>query len=364
MANLPLQKGELVLVDSPLALARSHDALIEELSSRSGQEDDFRRVLLSFCGAESHANSDRTASQDATSPQDRVPVPASIIRSVVSRNYHAIDAPPKDGEMPSDSPACGLFPLASLVNHSLNPNATRFFAGQAACYRLLRDLQPGDEVLDNYLNPCLSYHKRLEMLCTNHDMEDEGPDGCDAPPELITAAQKAMQEAEELMGASKIEDAFRLLADATSKASVCPKKDPALTDVYKAFADVAGCLKGGVSMQLEGLAMAFDMVTARERYSVASCALAAELLGVALSLSDEELPADQRDLALKTAQAHVRHVYGDDPDIFKILNPGLSAQCAARGSRAAEPPQPQDATDELPPESKRAKLSTEATEAK
>ena len=44
----------------------------------------------------------------------------------------------------------GVFPFLSLVNHSCNPNVVRHSVGKTTVLRVLRDMAPGEELLDNY----------------------------------------------------------------------------------------------------------------------------------------------------------------------------------------------------------------------
>eukprot|EP00747_Dinoflagellata_sp_TGD_P076941 gnl/TRDRNA2_/TRDRNA2_159370_c0_seq1.p1 gnl/TRDRNA2_/TRDRNA2_159370_c0~~gnl/TRDRNA2_/TRDRNA2_159370_c0_seq1.p1 ORF type:complete len:551 (+),score=107.35 gnl/TRDRNA2_/TRDRNA2_159370_c0_seq1:73-1653(+) len=309
--------GELVLVDTPLITARSHAALLDEICTRGRADSDFRRVLLSMCADEADEAARIKAGMEGAE------LPAPLVSRIIRHNYHDVDPPPIDGQLPPASSACGLWPLGSLVNHALDarPNCTRSFVGQYSCYRLLRNLEPDSELLDNYLDLRLPHAKRSALLWQSHAVRAAGPDDVDAPADIVAASDTAREQAEALLKKDRLEDAFKCLTEATNKCHSCGKLDPAFTDTFSDFSEVAGLLSGGGDMQLQGMAMALEHATSREPYSTLSCALSARLLGIAL---DGSTPADERKGVEDLAREHVRQVYGGQPGTFEVLNPELS----------------------------------------
>jgi len=213
------------------------------------------------------------------------------------------------------------------VNHALRPNVVRACVGHTVLYRLLRDVQTGEELLDNYLDLRLPRAKRAENLEEGHGIVDEGPDEFDAPDDMVLGLGRRLDAAEKHVKAGRLEAAFKGLATATNLCSESGKRDPAFTDAFRGFAEVAGCLDGGEEMHLEGLAMALEHATVREPYSVMSCALSAQLLGAAM----DRLPASEWRSVAAVAREHVARVYGPEPGIFEAINPALAGKEEASG---------------------------------
>lgn len=244
-ATSSVEAGELLLLDSPLVTASTYNALLEAIDSRAQTDEPFRRALLSMCG---------DPADEATRAAVDIAPATALVRNIVRHNYHGVDASPKDGEVPEGPPsAVGLWPLGSLVNHSLSPNATRTFAGHCSCYRLIKPLQAGSEVLDNYLDLRLPHAVRQDLLRKNHGIEDEGPDQWDAPAEVLAAIQAdhaSTISTCESGTKEAIQAGFMKLAELTNRCMDVGKKDPAFTDVFRDFALAAG--QQGGALQLGG----------------------------------------------------------------------------------------------------------------
>jgi len=307
-------------VDAPMVVAGSRRELLErafEQAHAPEEEEDFRPLLLSLCGD----NSDSEARERAT---EEGLVPAALVERIVAHNYHVVDPPPIDRNVPEGGrTVCGLWPLGSIVNHSLHPNATRTFAGHANCYRLLRDLSPGEELLDNYLDPRLPHSERATILKKVHGMRDEGPDAFDAPAQVLGEIEGRRAEVERLLQEDRVEGAFRLLGEVAVQCERCGHRDPAFTEIFRAHADVAGQLTGDTELRLRCLTKALEYATAREAFSSVSCLLAAELLAAALE-GPPPVAAGERAWAEALAREHVRRTYGPEEGIFETLNPTLS----------------------------------------
>lgn len=52
---------------------------------------------------------------------------------------------------------CGTYPVVSMMNHSCDPNVTRYFHSDIAVVRAIKSIRPGEEVVDNY-----GYHFALD----------------------------------------------------------------------------------------------------------------------------------------------------------------------------------------------------------
>lgn len=319
--------GELVLVDAPLVVASSRRELLERAFEEANDEDEveFRGVLLSLCGDDS----DREAR--AQSLKEGL-VPAALVDRIIRHNYHVVDIPPVDGNVPEvDAVTCGLWPVGSVVNHSLHPNVTRTFVGHTVCYRLLQNLNAGDELLDNYHDPRLSYSERAKILLDVHGMRDEGPDEFDAPEDLLREIERGRAEVDRLLGEEGgVQEAFQKLAEVTARCSSCGHRDPAFTEIFRAQAEVAEQLlagDGGSHVHLECLQAALHCLTVREPFSAVSCLLTAELLQAALdqeSMQPGEAAAEWSKQAEALAREHFSRVYGPQAEIFELLNPTLS----------------------------------------
>eukprot|EP00933_Yihiella_yeosuensis_P007043 TRINITY_DN111933_c0_g1_i1.p1 TRINITY_DN111933_c0_g1~~TRINITY_DN111933_c0_g1_i1.p1 ORF type:complete len:435 (+),score=88.63 TRINITY_DN111933_c0_g1_i1:43-1305(+) len=339
VAEKKCEAGDLLLVDAPIATAASQVALQDLVCSRAAENADFRRLLFSFCGDEADDEEERGKAAEADGE-----VNAALVSRILNRNCTDLGSLPV--EMSTNPQAlnkaagrCGLWPLASIVNHSLRPNAVRSYVGEAVCLRLIRDLEPGNEVLENYLSPLLPRAKRVEILRAGpHGLKDEGPDELDAPPALLADARSLHDEASVLMFEGELEDAFKRLTEGTNLCSECEQQDPAFTDVFTAFSKVAGVLGGGAPMQLEGMAMALELATGREAFSVTSCGLSAELLSFAWTQKKqgEEIEDEQITALEELAREHVAKVYGPESGLFEAINPGLAPDGKAPGSETEE----------------------------
>lgn len=345
-----VRAGDLLLADAPLAIAISEEMLVEEVCKRASEGNEcqnFRKLLLGFSGS---SGSEGTASNGENMPK-------SLAEQIVRRNYCVVDHPTQDGQFPQGEHPCGLWPVGALVNHGMRPNATRTFVGHILLYRSIKDLSAGEEVLVNYLDPRLPRAKRAELLQDAHSISDQGPDGLDSPDAITEELAKHFQKAERLMKRGQLEDAFKLLLKATNQCNECGIQDPAFTDAFRGFADVAGLLGGGASLQLEGLAMALEHATGREPYSEVSCQLSVKLLNAAM----DELPASEWRRIEDIAREHVRHVHGPEPRVFDALNPTLAQRLAAlAATEAAEPQAVLDAAEGSEPQRTEKKRSPDA----
>lgn len=319
-----VEAGALLCLDSPLLTAGSYDELVSRLTERTLEDKTFRRQVLSMCGDPS----DEAARANVDSP----PSPP-LLRNIVRHNYHGVEAPPVDGELPSGRPAVvGLWPLASLINHSLRPNLTRTFVGHCICARSIRSIKAGEEVLDNYLDLRLPAAMRQDLLRKNHGISDEGPDDCDGPADAVAEARDAhtsILERFDLAKRKASQAAFKELAELTNRCDDLGVSDPSLAEVFKDFGIVAGRL-GDVDLALQGLARAVELATARERYSVISCVLALRMLHVAC-LAGGDVDGALRGGLEAVARKHFRMVYGEWPGAFEAMNPQLAQRLAARG---------------------------------
>mmetsp|Transcript_15786 Transcript_15786/g.29144 ORF Transcript_15786/g.29144 Transcript_15786/m.29144 type:complete len:412 (-) Transcript_15786:71-1306(-) len=349
VATQSIEAGTLLLLDTPIVTAPSHDELLEAILSRAKDDANFRRQLLSMQG---------DPSDEAARASPEAPLSASLVRNVLRHNYHAVERPPVDGELisSSDNALVGLWPLGSIVNHALHPNVTRSFAGHAACYRLIRAINAGDEVLDNYLDLRLPHSQRQEMMRANHSMDDVGPDAFDASASVVAKILAAYDKVGKKLEKKKVavqQSALMQLAKISNACSDTGKNDPAFADIFKDFAILAGQL-GDANMCLEGLAKAVEMATAREPFNVISYLLTLRMVHMAC-LAHSEIRGEIRDDLEALAREHFRMVFGSYPGAFEALNPQLTKQLASlkEGDSAVEGD-----------ESKRRKLSESSSDVK
>eukprot|EP00930_Biecheleria_cincta_P100406 TRINITY_DN92044_c0_g1_i1.p1 TRINITY_DN92044_c0_g1~~TRINITY_DN92044_c0_g1_i1.p1 ORF type:complete len:426 (-),score=90.03 TRINITY_DN92044_c0_g1_i1:185-1462(-) len=363
VAKQTISAGQLVLVDKPLVVAKSQVALQEDVCKLAAENQDFRKTLLYLCGDDDDEKERAKAAAGET-----LEVSAALVARILRRNCRSLSASPfeeADEEDQSSSSHCAILPLASLANHSLRPNAVRVVIGHVVYLRLLQDLREGDEIVDSYLSPVLHRSRRTEILNAAHDMKDEGPDEFDSPSEVMAEVEGLLEEASGLLEEEKVEDAFKLLAEATNLCVSCECKDPAFAEAFSAFSKVAGCLGGGDTMHLEGAAMALEFATSRQPFSIVSCSLAVDLLEVQLGSLDK-LDGAAKQCELKQVRAledlvreHVAKVYGAEPGLFEALCPSLVQRLdAARGSESKR-----CAPDAEEASTKRLKVGTEHPDA-
>lgn len=294
----------------------------------------FRQKLLCL-----HAYPcDAEAKQQAAMVQR---VPEELAAAIVLCNTHGFE-PLHDTPAFAFSrvlPAVGIWPLGALINHSLHPNVVRFFVGHALCFRLVRVVNQGDEILDNYLDPRLPRQERESFLASRHHISDEGPDCFDAPDHLFNELEHGLTRINELLTRGHLEDAHHALVHITGRCKACKQPDPAFTDILWAFADIASQLLHDNSLCLECLVVAFHYLTMREPVSVVSCRLAAELTLAALEVSNQDDskarahcrqqfereygPTPTVIQAEKTARDHIHAIYGPEVGIFELINPKI-----------------------------------------
>jgi len=324
VATEELKPGELILLDSPILTAQSFEDLLGSAIDKCQECDEFRATFLSMCGDDVDAE----ARAKITEPPS-----GKLIRNIIRHNYHGVDWPPIDGAIFNKEPVVGLWPLASLINTSLHPNVTRSCAGYAMCYRIIKPLHVGDEVLDNYLDLRLPHSLRRSMLQSNHGIGDEGPDSFDAPSTAVTQIQEAHEKAKDLLTAGDQESAqtaLMALAELSNRCCSHEVLDPAFHDTFRDFAITAGQL-GDANMCLQGLAKAMEYATAREPFSVISYLLTLRMVHMAC-LAGEDIDMDTRKQLEKLAREHFSMVYGSIPGAFEALNPDLMGELATPGS--------------------------------
>eukprot|EP00928_Gymnodinium_smaydae_P046021 TRINITY_DN30620_c0_g1_i2.p1 TRINITY_DN30620_c0_g1~~TRINITY_DN30620_c0_g1_i2.p1 ORF type:complete len:461 (-),score=112.60 TRINITY_DN30620_c0_g1_i2:132-1514(-) len=363
IALRPIAAGELALVDVPLITASCTRDLVEAVLLRANggglAAEDFRRVLLGLCGESDDAAAREVALSTAA-------VPAGLVEGIVLHNCHDLEepglgsAPESGGATPTAAVGsaaadlgCGLWPLASLVNHSLRPNVARCFLGKVALLRLARPLRAGEELLDNYVDPRLPREERAAFLARRHQIVDEGPDVCDAAGETFPELERGLSQLHRLLEAGRVEDAHRCLVGVAGQCRTAGKRDPGFTDILWAFADIAREVLGDPLLRLECLTAALWYLTAREPACTVSCRLAAELWRASHGIAGEAVAAvaDRRalsfgreygfvppspDEARKMAREHCERVYG--PGAFEALFnlASRSAPDAAATSRSAK----------------------------
>lgn len=255
-------------------------------------------------------------------------------------NSHQLERPPLDGKASEAEPEVGLWPLACLANHGLRPNLTRAFLGCQLCYRALRDVEAGEELVDNYLDPRLPWEERSTFLRRAHEIEDEGPDGLDADGACFGELETELAEVRPLLASGRAEEARARVLRATARCEAAGREDPAFTDIFWLLADIEGQLLGDPHLRLKWLRAALRCACRREEFSTVSCCLTAEALATALTL---EGPGDPTPLVREMealARQHVGRVYGPGEELFQLLNPGLCKKLSQRGFAPIKPAQP------------------------
>lgn len=318
VAKDALECGDLVMLDSPMLTAPTYDELVQETIKKCREDVEFRRSFFSMCGD--------PEDEEARKNTEKAPLPATT-KNIIRHNYHGLDWAPVDGEIFDRGNIVGLWPLGSLLNHSIRPNIARSFAGHTACYRVIRPIASGEEVLDNYLDLRLPHEQRQEMMRVNHNMDDEGPDSCDAPAEAVKEIKEAEAKASTAasLGGSKQKamKGFKLLLKLTQKAMSLEARDPCFHDLFRNFGLCAGQL-GDAELSIQGLAQALELTQSREPYSVLSSILSARMLHMAC-LAADKIDEETRRRLEKLAREHSGIIYGSEPGIFEALNPGIMA---------------------------------------
>lgn len=266
--------------DSELPLSQS-GVLTAGVLAADGEADVLRSVLLTMYAG--------TGLQDATLQH--------CARGLLAHNMHSADEAPWQGRLPSKSGPLGLWPTASLINHSFaKANVTRSFEAvtRTVSYRVIRELHPGDELLDNYINPRFTYAERAKDLLSVHGIREE-LDEFDAPKELLSEAHSATAQACSMIACGEGEKAFfqlmplwERLAKRSSNVEFCVQADPALSQFFESFADAALAADLRETAMVHGLECAFHLLCGREPYSYHSAILAFQLASLAESLVQDE----------------------------------------------------------------------------
>lgn len=122
-----------------------------------------------------------------------------------------------------DVDVLGLWPVASLINHSFaRPNVARSFSKVVVVeteseseprpgvvklivqYRLIRELRPGEEVLDNYLDLACAFPKRYQVEHEQHKIAasrctPDAFDGGESTEEFLAAYEEIKQQEQLLL---------------------------------------------------------------------------------------------------------------------------------------------------------------------
>eukprot|EP00928_Gymnodinium_smaydae_P099564 TRINITY_DN9538_c1_g4_i1.p1 TRINITY_DN9538_c1_g4~~TRINITY_DN9538_c1_g4_i1.p1 ORF type:complete len:424 (-),score=45.02 TRINITY_DN9538_c1_g4_i1:68-1339(-) len=331
VAKHAMEAGELVLLDTPIATADTFDTLVQVVTTRMRDDEEFRRIMLGMPAD--------PGSEAAQAAMDRAP-PPSVIKSILRRHHRDTDTPPIDGELPDGPPLeVGIWPLSSLVSYALRPNAVRICAGRIACYRLIRPVAAGDELRSNFLDPRLPKALRLDALRRRYGAEFDDPvDEADAPAEVLAKIQEAHSAATALSEPGTPEAAkaaFSKLLELTNQCEEAGIEDPAFTDVFRDFGVLAGQL-GDASLCLQGLAKAIELVTQREPYNIMSCVFTQRMLHTAC-LANKTIDDDTRAGLKELAQKHSAAVYGPGPGVFEVLNAKSTRKLAILAEAARRP---------------------------
>ena len=87
----------------------------------------------------------------------------------------ARDAPPCSAVLTACAGAgLGLYPLGSLLNHSCEANAVQCFDGRHMQLRIIRPVQPGDELTVPYMDLAMTRMERRLCLAERYHF-DVGP---------------------------------------------------------------------------------------------------------------------------------------------------------------------------------------------
>jgi len=65
----------------------------------------------------------------------------------------------------------GIYPLASMVNHSCTPNSAQVFHGKKILFKAIRKILPGEEVTISYVDLCLTRQERRTTLLESYHFD-------------------------------------------------------------------------------------------------------------------------------------------------------------------------------------------------
>lgn len=217
------------------------------------------------------------------------------VPGVLSRNMHSVDPLPLEGRLALEEGVVRLWPTASLVNHSFaEPNVTRCFVPGCCTlqFRALRDLRPGVELLDNYLDPCSTYAERARMMLRQHGLI-ESRHALDAAPSLAEA-ESIVASARESLSEGDADRCFLLLTALVD--CVRGAADPALAGCIDLFAQAAHAA-GLDSTSWSAWSRALGLLQGREPYSYQTVALCTR---VALVIAKRTLAIEQNEHEFET----------------------------------------------------------------
>jgi len=287
-AGKKLGIGTLILEERPLIYAGSYESLLQKC--RSETDPAIVEVL------------------ETMYPQGRG---LSRMESVIAHNWHTVDPPPLNGKWSSTKPFVGLWPTASLINHSFNrPNVTRTFKEaedgpeMVVQYRTIREIAEGEEILDNYLDPRSTYVQRLSVERGQHEIPSRR-DEFDAPPIMIEQIMKSFDEIKADYAADAEGGAFLNLLSLTDEIS--KYKDPCFAEIFLYLSDVS-IGQDCPAYSLKADAMALELLTAREPMSNWSVMVSSRMF--LQCLVDGETEEDMKSSLLKLVKQHAEVVYG------------------------------------------------------
>jgi len=235
--------GSLILEENPILNATDYDALLQKC--RAVSEPSVVAVL------------------ETMFPQGKG---TARYESVIAHNWHSVDPPPVNGKWANMEPMVGLWPVASLINHSFNrPNVCRTFRMKDDVawvqYRTTREVEDGEEILDNYLDLRAPFSQRTEVEEKQHGLRSEKDCFDSARADEILAAHAHLRS-EYLQDPEN--GAFLNVMELTQEASTM--EDPALSEVFLDFADMAD-QEGLNEYALNAEAAALELACKREPFS-------------------------------------------------------------------------------------------------
>jgi len=351
-----LPVGTLLLEEEPMVLAKDYSALWLRLLALGGGADS--EILPQADNGQDPQRIRQVLATMYAGPGLWDAAPARRLRGILAHNMHSADPLPFDGRPPMEDGPVGIWPTASLLNHSFStPNVARTFVPgrHAVQHRAILELHPGDEVLDNYLDTCMKHTDRASIMLRQHGMT-EPSDNLDAPVCFHTEVDALTSRAAAALAANRVDSSLlmllplfkRLVSEnagaASSKdmsGSLKKLRDPALADFFDIFGEAAH-RSGQRGLAITSWSHEFGLVCGREAYCYRSAMLAARLALIsALPAEDEpsvEKVWDECEQAsdwLGAARTHWQVVFGGAcvGGSFETHNPKL---CSLSGLSVRE----------------------------
>mmetsp|Transcript_12002 Transcript_12002/g.22509 ORF Transcript_12002/g.22509 Transcript_12002/m.22509 type:complete len:572 (+) Transcript_12002:186-1901(+) len=145
----------------------------------------------------------------------------------------------------------GIYPIASLANHSCEPNCVQVYSGKQLYYKALRDIDGGEEILISYVDSCSVASERREILLQEYFFDISADDSSSG-----SASGSAIKSSKIFQRAIEISPAVELFKVDALQAEHVPFPESLTNEKEDPFVSIYSCVN---AVQCEKVGKAFTV---------------------------------------------------------------------------------------------------------